>query len=257
VSGPLERLPLDPRSPWWGEHRSRYRYAQPFAARKRVLDIACGTGFGSAMLVEAGAAQVVGVDLDVDGLEAAGGHFALPTLLLVQADGTALPFPDGAFDLVTSFESIEHVPDWTGFVRELRRVTRAGGVLVLSTPNVEVTSRYPRNPYHVHEFAAPELAELLGRFYARVEIRGQHAAPAYRVVPFLPGRERPRTFFDRWRLLAWKVVNRLPFAVKDRLALLCTGRHFYPTEADYRFEPTVAEAPVLLATCYAGEGKAA
>src|SRR5262245_3454784 len=92
--GPVERLALDHRSPWWGEHRSRYRFAQPFASRKRVLDIACGSGFGSAMLAHAGAEQVIGVDLEGASLREAEKHFSLPSLKFMQADGTSLPFQD-------------------------------------------------------------------------------------------------------------------------------------------------------------------
>src|SRR5436305_1525474 len=64
TSGPVERVEIHPATPWWGEHRCRYRFALPYARGARVLDIACGTGFGAAMLAEAGARSVCGVDLD-------------------------------------------------------------------------------------------------------------------------------------------------------------------------------------------------
>ncbi len=248
-SGPVERLPLSPNSPWWGEHRSRYRFAQPFAAGKRILEIACGTGFGCHMLAEAGARSVVGMDVTAEAVAAAAQSFGSSQVSFTQGDGTALPFGDGTFDLVTSFETIEHVPRYEVFLKELRRVTREGGQLVLSTPNVLVTSRYPRNPFHVHEFAPDELRELLQREYRQVELRGQRVAPYYQVVPFLPGKERAQCFLDNFRLIAWKVLNRLPFRIKDALALTVTGRHFYPCELDYRFEPRVEDAPVLVAHC--------
>ncbi len=245
----VERLPVDSRSPWWGEHRARYRFAQPFVAGKRVLEIACGTGFGCRMLAEGGARSVVGIDVTAEAVAAAACSFGSSQISFIQGDGTALPFEDGTFDLVTSFETIEHIPRYEVFLKELRRVTREGGQLILSTPNVLVTSRYPRNPFHVHEFTPDELQELLQREYRHVELRGQLVAPYYRVVPFLPGKERARCLLDHFRLIAWKVANRLPFRVKDALALAVTGRHFYPGELDYRFELRIEDAPVLVAHC--------
>jgi SAM-dependent methyltransferase len=218
---------------------------------KRVLEIACGSGFGAGMLADAGATSVVGADVSEEVVEAARRECDRPGVEFVQADGTALPFPDGEFDWVTSFETIEHIPRYEDFVRELRRVVRPGGGLVLSTPNAQVTARYPRNPYHVHEFVPDELRDLLARHYRRVTLLGQRVSPAYRVVPFLPGRERPRSRFDRVRLVLWKVGNRLPFRIKDRLARVLTGRPFYPAEVDYVFGPELDDAPVLVVVCEA------
>jgi ubiquinone/menaquinone biosynthesis C-methylase UbiE len=248
-ASPVERLPLDSMSPWWGEHRSRYRFAQPHVAGKRVLEIACGTGFGSHMLAEAGAKSVVGVDVTVDAVAAASRAFASPHVHFLQGDGTALPFADDTFDVVTSFETIEHIPKYPVFVKELRRVTTAGGHLILSTPNALLTSQYPRNPFHVHEFVPEELQELLRQYYQRVELRGQLVARYYHVVPFLPGKDRAQCFLDHFRLVAWKIANRLPFRIKDTLALAVTGRHFYPSELDYCFELRVEGAPVMVAIC--------
>lgn len=248
-SGPVERLAPDPTSPWWGEHRSRYRFAQKYVPGKRVLEIACGTGFGAGMLADAGALSVVGADVSEDVVAAARRERSRPGVEFLRADGTALPFPDGTFDLATSFETVEHIPQYEEFIRELRRVTRPGGGLILSTPNALITSQYPRNPYHVHEFVPEGLRDLLARHYRKVELFGQQVSAAYRVVPFLPGREKPRTRFDRVRLVLWKVGNRLPFRVKDRLSRTLSGRPFYPGEDDYVFNTELGDAPVLVAVC--------
>jgi SAM-dependent methyltransferase len=206
------------------------------------------------MLAEAGAVEVIGVDLDAECVAVARKTFCQAEVRFVRASGIVLPFPSGAFDLVTSFETLEHIEAAECFVRELRRVTKPDGQLLLSTPNFQCTNRYPPNPFHIREFNPGELAELLGRFYHRVEIRGQRVAPYYRVVPFLPGRERARTFGDHFRLIAWKLGNRLPFWTKDLLARACTGHHFYPTEVDYSFENGIDEnVPVLVVTCHAAE----
>lgn len=250
--GPVERLALDLTSPWWGEHRSRYCFARPHARGKRVLDIACGTGFGCEMLAQGGATEVVGVDVDTAALAAAQQGIRSQSVTFLLANGTALPFESGRFDLVTSFETLEHIPENQKFVSELRRILAPSGTLILSTPNVLVTARYPRNPFHVHEFRPDELNLLLRQHFARVEMFGQHLAPSYRVMPFLPGKEKPNGAGDRFRLLAWKVANRLPYNVKNRLARAFTGRDFYPAETDFEFRQEIGEAPVMVAVCHVG-----
>jgi SAM-dependent methyltransferase len=123
------------------------------------------------------------------------------------------------------------VPDARAMVHELRRVLRPGGRLVLSTPN-RTFGPPSNNPFHIQEFTAPELAALLGESFSHVTIHGQRLASGYRFVPFLMVNRDLHP-----RALAWKLLNRLPFALKDRVARLVSGRPFYPGEADYCFEP--------------------
>jgi 2-polyprenyl-3-methyl-5-hydroxy-6-metoxy-1,4-benzoquinol methylase len=246
-AGPVERLGLDPLSPWWGEHRSRYRFASQFVAGRRTLDIACGTGYGSAILADAGAAMVVGIDASGEAVCAAQRQFSRPGLWWFQADGTRLPLADESFDVISTFETLEHIPANERFVAELARVTRPRGRLILSTPNLLVTRHYPRNPYHVREFEPDELVDLLRGYYRRVDLLGQHLILSYRVAPFLPGREHAQTWTDRAALVAWKVTYRLPCRLRDLLARSVTGRPFFPTEADYSFTDAVDKAHVLVA----------
>jgi SAM-dependent methyltransferase len=224
-----ERIANNPTSELWGEHRSRYRFACRDVAGLRVLDIACGTGFGLQMLRQAGA-RVSGFDLDTEALFEA--WRAGPYAPLAQADAAYLPIPDATVDLVVSFETIEHVPDAAAVAAEFRRVLRPTGRLVLSTPNRLFGSpeRHAQNPFHVREFSGDELLDLLLPRFETVTIYGQWVDAQYRHVPFLmnDGRADPGT-------LLWKALNRLPFAVKEGLARALTGRPFYPGEADFRF----------------------
>jgi SAM-dependent methyltransferase len=230
VSEVEERLADDPRSELWGEHRSRYCFAARFVRGTRVLDVACGSGFGMSMLSDAGAAPI-GVDYAGEPLgeikRKRGGA------RLVRADATRLPLDAASVDHVVSFETIEHVPDAVALVRELRRVLKPGGKLVLSTPNRAFgpLERHTANRFHVREFTADELRDLLRDYFGEVALYGQRPLAAYRYVPFLmvePHREPSA--------LAWKVMVRLPFGVKNRLALALGGRPFYPGESDYCFD---------------------
>jgi 2-polyprenyl-3-methyl-5-hydroxy-6-metoxy-1,4-benzoquinol methylase len=145
------------------------RYLRP---RARVLDVACGEGFGVRMM-GGRCAQVVGVDLDEPSIVAAraadgtcGGEYLV-------ADATRMPFEAGAFDTVVSFETLEHVPVHP-FLREVRRVLRPGGLLLLSTPQSRL-GQIPFTPAHEHEFSLGELTELAGAHFEIVQRIGLKA----------------------------------------------------------------------------------
>jgi ubiquinone/menaquinone biosynthesis C-methylase UbiE len=233
VSAAEERLSNDPTSALWGEHRARYRFALSLAQASWrqgvVLDVASGAGFGLAMLSEAGY-RTVGVDYDLPSLTQA--RSVAASARLVNGDATRLSFGDAVFDAVLSFETLEHVPDARAMVRELRRVLRPGGRLILSTPNRAFgpPSLHENNPFHVQEFTAPELRTLLEVSFETVQLYGQRPSADYRYVPFLMVERHLEP-----SAVAWKLQARLPYALRNRLALALSGRPFYPAETDYRF----------------------
>ncbi len=153
------------------EHQARYRHAVQLVRGRTVLDAGCGVGWGSVLLADAGAARVTGLDIDPGALENA--RRRAPVASFVRGDLGALPFDDGAFEVVVCFEAIEHVGDPLVALDELRRVLTPGGVLTVSSPNPEVYP--PGNPFHVHEFTPAELGRELARRFAHTVALGQHA----------------------------------------------------------------------------------
>ncbi len=151
-------------------HLARYRLAGEVVSG-RVLDVACGTGYGSDELLRRGCDHVVGVDADEGAVTYARSHYPAPTFL--TADAHCLPFGDGAFTGVVSFETIEHLERPDMFLRELDRVTTPGAVLTLSTPNYR-GGEYS-TPFHVREFRRQELETLLRDVFgdAPIEWLGQ------------------------------------------------------------------------------------
>jgi SAM-dependent methyltransferase len=143
------------------EHLARYRWAAQAADGQRVLDAGCGTAYGSRLLAEAGAREVVGVDVAQAVVETVA--LSMPeTVHLVTGDLRELTFTDGEFDLVVCFEVIEHVEDPAVVLDELVRVLAPDGLLLISSPNRGVYP--PGNPHHVHELTPAELeAELTSR----------------------------------------------------------------------------------------------
>ena len=153
------------------EHLARYRWASPIALGRRVLDAGCGTAYGSMLLAEAGASEVVGMDRAPEVLDSVRAEMP-DTVVLEEGDVTSLPYEDGRFDLVVCFEVIEHLDDPSRALDEFRRVLSPEGILAVSSPNRDVYP--PGNPHHVHEFTPPELEGELSRRFAFVKLDRQH-----------------------------------------------------------------------------------
>ena len=159
---------------WEAEHLLRYRWAaRHTGSPRRLLDLACGVGYGHAELSKAAPdAPIISCDVSHEAVSYGRNNFGITGLV---ADGERLPFLDGAFDVVVSLETVEHVPSPKAFMTELRRVLRPNGKLLLSTPNALLSGG--TNPYHLHEFEPDELSAFLQAAGFRVVGRwGQHWA---------------------------------------------------------------------------------
>jgi 2-polyprenyl-3-methyl-5-hydroxy-6-metoxy-1,4-benzoquinol methylase len=117
-------------------HLERYRFAADHVQGKQVADIACGTGYGTELLCLRGkAARVVGVDIDAEAVAYAKEKHGCSAARYVQASADRTGLPDESFDVVVSFETIEHVAEDLSLLEEFSRLLRPGGLLVCSTPN--------------------------------------------------------------------------------------------------------------------------
>ena len=159
----------------WYEHWHRYVFAREFAKGKRVLDAACGEGYGSALL--AGVAQnVLGVDIADSAIAHAQSRYAaLPNLRFERGDCTALAVPDESFDLIASFETLEHVQAQEQLLAGFARALAPGGLLIVSSPDKHAYSDVSgfRNEFHVRELYRDELLALLRPHFAHVRLYGQ------------------------------------------------------------------------------------
>lgn len=162
------------------EHLGRYRWAAQLAQGRRVLDAGSGTGYGARILIEAGAESVIGVDLSAEAIATAHASHKLAHVDFVQGDLASLELSDDEVDLVTCFETIEHVKEPEEVLSELARVLRPEGVLCISTPNADV---YPKgNPYHVFEYDQQGFEEALHRHFAHVRLHPQSAYLASAII---------------------------------------------------------------------------
>ncbi|HVS63979.1 MAG TPA: class I SAM-dependent methyltransferase [Thermoanaerobaculia bacterium] len=144
-------------------HESIYRFAARWTAGKRVLDAACGTGYGSALLAQAGASRVVGVDRDRRRIAFAQRRFRTPESSFQVQDCEALDFPEGAFDLVVSSNTLEHLARPARFLSAARRLLVHDGVLVVAVPPIYGPADrqvHARNPHHCSNLTIRQWAEL-------------------------------------------------------------------------------------------------
>jgi O-antigen biosynthesis protein len=155
------------------EHTARYRWLAPAVSGCDVLDAACGTAYGTDTFKRAGARRAVGVDISHKTIAEASLLLGDAQIELFQADIQSLPFDDASFDVISSFETIEHIEDPGRTLDELRRVLRPDGLLAVSSPNRGIYNA--GNPFHVAELTPKELREALESRFRHVAMFSQQA----------------------------------------------------------------------------------
>lgn len=213
-------------------HQAAYEFARGRGAGARILDLGCGTGYGTAELAQ-GVGFAVGVDKIAPDPSARRG-----AARFLRADLSGIPLRPAAFDLVVSFQVIEHLRDPTAYLDAIARCLRPGGTALLSTPN-RLTSDGV-NPFHVHEYTAAGLAGVLRRHFEEVELLGVAAGPT--VAEYFEARlRRIRRIV---RLDPLRLRERLPralvevaFAFLARVVRRCIARGEGLPEASWRDFP--------------------
>ena len=165
------------------EHLHRYAIASRLVAGKRVLDVGSGEGYGTALLAQT-ASLAVGIDVDLATVEHAASKYSRDNLEFVAASAIQLPF-DTLFDVVVCFETLEHVENQEGLLAEVRRLLKADGIFIVSTPDKRSYSDQPHfdNPFHTHELYFEEFQQLLGRHFSKTSFLGQRVYPTSNIWP--------------------------------------------------------------------------
>lgn len=164
-----ERYTSSVAGPIRSQHHHRYLFASHFCEGRDVLDIACGEGYGSALLARL-ARSVIGVDVDAGAVGFALRNYVASNLSFRQGDAGRIEDRE-RFDVVVSFETIEHLADHEAFLNGLKQALRPGGLLILSSPDRDVYTDADshENAYHLKELDRAEFKTLVSR-------RFRHAA---------------------------------------------------------------------------------
>jgi ubiquinone/menaquinone biosynthesis C-methylase UbiE len=144
----------------------------PGLDRLRVLDLACGTGYGSDYL-SGKAGRVVGVDYAPQIVASNRARYGYSGASFLAMDGCALGFQDESFDCILSQDTIEHIVDDRRFVAEVARVLRKTGRLVIFTPHGNSIVDKPGDPYHVREYNQEEFREILSPYFSSIRWFGR------------------------------------------------------------------------------------
>lgn len=183
-------------------HAASYQFAEKFCADRRVLDLGCGSGYGASWIAKV-ASSVHAVDISEEAVRYAAEHYARTNLEFSRIDpDRSLPFQDKSFDVVLSFQVIEHVVDHHAYLAEAARVLKADGVLVLITPDRKhrlLPMQRPWNRWHLREYGMAELCSIVE---ARLEIKQALEMGARADVAMVE--------LDRYRKLKWIM---LPFTL--------------------------------------------
>ena len=162
-----ERVIPDFPSEVFQNHLKVYKFAQQFSVDKDVLDSGSGTGYGTAYLADV-AKSIVGVDLSKEAIRWAKKRY--PHVKYLRMDVHNLEFADNSFDFVISTENFEHLQNQKRHAAELARVVRPDGLILLGSPNPEMTIGEQPNPFHTKENSYEELLELFSSFFNKVTI---------------------------------------------------------------------------------------
>lgn len=176
------------------EHLHRYALASLFCKGKRVLDIASGEGYGSNILSQY-AVHVTGVDIDKDAVKHAADKYSKGNLVFKNGSTDSIPLETASVDVVVSFETIEHHDKHDEMIREIKRVLKSDGFLIISTPDKKYYSDIPqlKNPFHVKELYTDEFDNLLKKYFTYVKIFGQQCGTISALFPLENG-----TLTDLW-----------------------------------------------------------
>jgi len=149
------------------DHLARYKFAAQFVRDKKVLDIACGSGYGSKLLKESGAKAVDGVDISKVIIDFAKTNYCTDGVNFTVANAETFS-PDKRYDVITSFETIECIDNFGAALKNFYNLLEPGGILLISSPNRIVFSpklksilERPANPFHAREFIIQELLQEL------------------------------------------------------------------------------------------------
>lgn len=186
------------------EHFHRYAIVRNFIMGKDVLDLACGEGYGSNLMAK-DARSVTGVDISGKIIKHATKKYKRSNLTFHQGNAIATGISDNSFDVVISFETIEHLSEQEQMIAEIQRLLRPEGILVISSPNRAVYNQEisEENHFHVKELDFQEFDALLKPHFSGIEYYGQQAIPGSVVRPLKGG----GTSLQAWQENQNKIKN--------------------------------------------------
>jgi ubiquinone/menaquinone biosynthesis C-methylase UbiE len=227
------------------EHIERYRLGSAVACKQStIVDLACGTGYGSYYIAKQGKKRVIGIDIEKNCIKNATNKYSnrLNNLSFINGNASDIPLPGLYADIFVSFETLEHLENPDQFLNEMYRVLKYRGLLILSSPNKHLSVVESRlNPFHINELYIEEiLSNLQTKNFQLIALYGQGI------------RRQNNEKYSNVRLISLKekIKYLLPVFIQNilRKKLLLPGRTGIPatvinwyTSAPTKFEDWIAE----------------
>lgn len=212
-----------------------YQFIASRGYGKHILDVGCGTGYGTVSLYEHSEGKTWGTDIAHDIVDFAARYYPSLAAQLVVSDSLHLALASHQFDVVSAVEVIEHVRSGDAFLAELVRVMRPDGTCFLSTPNHDVVAPHAAtsNPFHTKEYNYDEFLALLQRFFEKVELFCVHIHNRIFLVRYVKAALRftppfPLAHIERylyWHVPPWNraQVYRSDVEITSRFSPRCFG----------------------------------
>lgn len=181
ISGERSSKGIDYLIPVFLQHQKVYTFVQKYVKGKSVLDLGCGSGFGTNRLAQT-AKTVVGIDIDQASIKLAKAKFRKHNLTFKKLDILHNNLRS-KFDVIVSFQVIEHIDDALKYLSVILSHLKPQGLVIITTPN-RLTQSYNENPYHVREYSRRELNDLLSEFFKvkMLELYGNEILQKYEKI---------------------------------------------------------------------------
>ena len=164
---------FDESDPMTLAHVHHYWFSLPFVKDKKVIDLACGEGYGTNILSK-DAAAITGIDIDYQTIEHARNKYGKDNITFNVGSVERINEPDESVDVLVSFETIEHVnrKQQRKFLQEVYRVLKRGGIFIVSTPDKDICGE-GHNEYHIDEMNKAGFEKLLKGYFSNIEMYGE------------------------------------------------------------------------------------
>ncbi|MFH1854633.1 MAG: class I SAM-dependent methyltransferase [Candidatus Omnitrophota bacterium] len=172
----------------YNKDKARYIFAKKFIIGNRILNIACGEGYGSALLSQNNDHFIYGLDLSEKAISFAKANFINKKLTFYVGDAYNTKFENNLFTSIVSIETLEHLKDHAGFLSELRRILKKDGLLIISSSEKVIKDKFFDNPHHINLLYKDGIENLLKKYFTVTAIYCQAPLiknPSFMLYPSL------------------------------------------------------------------------